>query len=168
MDSLKDKQVPKAILLNSDDWGYGHFTLDDQSLEVFEKSVSKLPGIDKAMVVHQIKLMINNFEYPASRLPVIREQFADETSQTTLDTFYSCLHKICFESYLPTEDIPVVRQETADFFLKKAVKHKDDAELSKYCVGKALIFSFSKDLLSKAAKWILDDKIAIGDDELKC
>ena len=132
------------------------------------KSVSKLLGIDKAMVVHQIKLMINNFEYPASRLPVIREQFADETSQTTLDTFYSCLHKICFESYLPTEDIPVVRQETADFFLKKAIKHKDDAELSKYCVGKALIFSFSKDLLSKAAKWILDDKITIGEDELKC
>ena len=35
-------------------------------------------------------------------------------------------------------------------------------------MGKALVFSFSKDLLSKAAKWILDDKVAIGSDELKC
>ena len=58
------------------------------------------------MVVHQLKLMINNFEYPATRLPAIREQFMDEKSQTTLDTFYACLHKISSEAYLPEEDIP--------------------------------------------------------------
>ena len=53
-----------------------------------------------------MKLMINNFEYPATRLPAIREQFMDEKSQTTLDTFYACLHKISSEAYLPEEDIP--------------------------------------------------------------
>ena len=29
LDKMKDKKVPKAILLNSDDWGYGQFFLDD-------------------------------------------------------------------------------------------------------------------------------------------
>ena len=49
---MKDKKVPKAILLNSDDWGYGQFFLDEQSLGVFEKNLSKLSNIDKSMVVH--------------------------------------------------------------------------------------------------------------------
>ena len=29
---LKGKNVPKAVLLNSDDWGYGYFVPDDASL----------------------------------------------------------------------------------------------------------------------------------------
>ena len=73
LEKFKDKKVSKAILLNSDEWGYGHFVLDEGSLGVFEKNLSKLSNIDKAMVVQQIKLMINNFEYPAVRLPAIRE-----------------------------------------------------------------------------------------------
>ena len=112
--------------------------------------------------------MINNFEYPATRLPAIRDQFMDEKSQTTLDTFYACLHKISSEAYLPEEDIPQYRTDTAEFFLKKAAKHKDDEELSKYCIGKMIIFSFTKDLLSKAATWILEDKVKVESDELKC
>jgi hypothetical protein len=92
----------------------------------------------------------------------------DEKSQTTLDTFYACLHKISSEAYLPEEEIPKYRTETAEFFLKKAAKHKDDEELSKYCIGKMIIFSFTKELLSKAATWILEDKVKIEADELKC
>ena len=29
LDKMKGKKVPKAILLNSDDWGYGQFFLDE-------------------------------------------------------------------------------------------------------------------------------------------
>ena len=39
---LKDKAVPKAVLVNSDDWGYGYFTVDDASLKVFESKLSKM------------------------------------------------------------------------------------------------------------------------------
>ena len=31
-----------------------------------------------------------------------------------------------------------------------------------------IIFSFTKELLSKAATWILEDKVKIESDELKC
>jgi hypothetical protein len=34
--SMIGKSVPNAFLLNSDDWGFGHFELDEQSIKVFE------------------------------------------------------------------------------------------------------------------------------------
>lgn len=34
--SMVGKSVPSAFLLNSDDWGFGHFELDEPSIKVFE------------------------------------------------------------------------------------------------------------------------------------
>jgi len=34
--AMNGKQVPDAFLLNSDDWGFGHFILDEKSIKVFE------------------------------------------------------------------------------------------------------------------------------------
>ena len=34
--------MPSAMLLNSDDWGFGHFTIDDESMKVFEEKLSKI------------------------------------------------------------------------------------------------------------------------------
>lgn len=36
------KEVPSAILLNNDDWGFGHFVLDEASTRVFEERLSQI------------------------------------------------------------------------------------------------------------------------------
>ena len=74
LEKFKDKAVPKAILLNSDDWGYGYFMLDDASLKIFEKKLSKMSNkIDRAVVIGQINSMVKQIEYPAIRLGTVRE-----------------------------------------------------------------------------------------------
>ena len=42
VEKMKDKAMPSAMLLNSDDWGFGHFTIDDESMKVFEDKLSKI------------------------------------------------------------------------------------------------------------------------------
>lgn len=39
---MKDKKKPAAILLNADDWGFGYFELDDQSVKVFEQCLARV------------------------------------------------------------------------------------------------------------------------------
>ena len=34
--AMVGKNTPAAFLLNSDDWGFGHFELDENSIKVFE------------------------------------------------------------------------------------------------------------------------------------
>jgi hypothetical protein len=36
------KDLPSAILLNADDWGFGYFELDLPSVKVFEESLCKV------------------------------------------------------------------------------------------------------------------------------
>jgi len=40
IDALAGKDVPAAILVNNDDWGFGYFILDDASIRVFENKLS--------------------------------------------------------------------------------------------------------------------------------
>ena len=46
------KELPAAVLLNSDDWGFGYFELDEGSVKVFEQSLSKVSNqLDRAVVI---------------------------------------------------------------------------------------------------------------------
>jgi aminopeptidase N len=45
-------EVPAAILLNNNDWGFGHFTLNESSITVFEKSLSKInSALNRAVII---------------------------------------------------------------------------------------------------------------------
>lgn len=49
---MNGKKAPDAILLNSDDWGFGHFILDDAAIKVFEQSLGKVEAnIDRAVII---------------------------------------------------------------------------------------------------------------------
>jgi hypothetical protein len=51
--------VPAAILLNNNDWGFGHFTLNDASVTVFENSLSKVTNaLNRAVIIGQIIIMM--------------------------------------------------------------------------------------------------------------
>ena len=53
------KNAPTAILVNSDDWGFGHFVLDDGSIKVFEEKLSKVSNkVDRAVVIGQLICMM--------------------------------------------------------------------------------------------------------------
>ena len=56
-----------------------------------------------------------------------------------------CFYKASHLGYLPLEDVDKFRNETAEFYLKKAKKDKDDANLSRFCIEKAIDFCFSKE-----------------------
>lgn len=56
---LKGVDVPAAILLNNNDWGFGHFTLDEASINVFEKSLSKInSALNRAVIIGQVIIMM--------------------------------------------------------------------------------------------------------------
>ena len=77
--SLVGKDVPAAILLNCDDWGFGHFIMDEGAIKVFEEKLSKVESnIDKAVVIGQLITMMKQVEYPATRMPTIMNQLMDE------------------------------------------------------------------------------------------
>jgi len=59
IDSVAGKKVPAAILLNSDDWGFGHFTMDDNAMKIFEEKLGKMHSkIDRAVVIGQLITMM--------------------------------------------------------------------------------------------------------------
>jgi hypothetical protein len=73
------KEVPAAVLLNCDDWGYGHFIMEENAIKVFEEKLGRVDSkIDKAVVIGQLITMMRQVEYPASRMPSILGQLMDE------------------------------------------------------------------------------------------
>ena len=73
VEKMKEKAAPSAILLNSDDWGFGHFTIDDESMKVFEEKLSKVQNaLDRNVILGQVMSMMRMGEYAATRLHKIR------------------------------------------------------------------------------------------------
>jgi aminopeptidase N len=76
---MNGKPEPAAILLNCDDWGFGHFVLDNRSAEVFEKSMGQIKSnIDRAVITGQLMAMVSQIELAATRLPSFLEQMMPE------------------------------------------------------------------------------------------
>ena len=117
LEMFKDKKEPAAILLNSDDWGFGHFNLDEASLKVFENQLSKISSkIDKSVICGQLVCMMREIEYPATRLVGIMRQLMDEKNQHLVDSLFAALN-LSIQQYLPLDEVTKFRNEAADFFL---------------------------------------------------
>mmetsp|Transcript_28016 Transcript_28016/g.37412 ORF Transcript_28016/g.37412 Transcript_28016/m.37412 type:complete len:87 (+) Transcript_28016:1803-2063(+) len=79
VEAMVGKSVPAAVLLNSDDWGFGHFTMEDTAMKVFEERLGKMQSkIDRAVVIGQLITMMRQIQYPATRMPLIMNQLLDE------------------------------------------------------------------------------------------
>jgi hypothetical protein len=64
--------VPHAILMNSDDYGFGVFIIDEKSQRVYEQNLNKIPTeLNKAVVISQFIVMMREIQYPATRFPKI-------------------------------------------------------------------------------------------------
>jgi len=62
--------------------------------------------------------------------------------------------------------VPRFNKETAAFFLKKAKKDRETAELARFCIDSALAFVTSEDHLRQTADWILTGKVIIEGEEV--
>ncbi len=141
------KELPAAFLLNSDDWGFGYFELDEASVKVFEQSLSKVTSqLDRAVVIGQILSMMRQLAYPATRMPIIMNQLMDEDNQNLINALYGAF-VLATQIYLPPETVPKFNKEVADFFLRKAKKDKDNEKLQMFCIDKAISFITEKDHL---------------------
>ena len=92
MDQFIGKRVPEAILINSNDHGYGVFVVDDKSIRFFEQYLSKLDNqLNKAVVIGQLLIMMRQIMYPATRLPLVLNQMMDEPNQNLINAVYMSL-----------------------------------------------------------------------------
>jgi len=68
--AMNGKPATAAVLLNCDDWGFGHFILDDETIKVFEQSLGNVASkIDRAVIIGQVTAMMKQIEFPATKLP---------------------------------------------------------------------------------------------------
>ena len=138
IEAIVGKRQPAAVLLNSDDWGFGHFTMEDTAIKVFEDKLGNMQSkIDRAVVIGQLITMMRQIQYPATRMPLIMNQLLDETNQNLINALFGAF-TMAQNTYLPPETVPRFNKETAQFFLKKAKKDKETVELARFCIEKAL------------------------------
>ena len=101
------------MLLNSDDWGFGHFTMEDSAIKVFEDKLGNMQSkIDRAVVIGQLITMMRQIQYPATRMPLIMNQLLDETNQNLINALFGAF-TMAQNTYLPPETVPRFNKETA-------------------------------------------------------
>lgn len=64
--------------------------------------------------------------------------------------------------FLPPENIQKFNKEVADFFLRKAMKEKEDKKLQMFCLDKAFGFMYDKENLELAANWVMTGDVSMN------
>lgn len=164
---MKGKKKTAAVLLNADDWGFGYFELDDQSVKVLEQCLARVDNkLDRAVVIGQIIAMMKQIAYPATRLPQVMNQLLGESNQNLINSLFGAFLE-AQRIYLPPETVPKFNKETCAFFLKKAKQDKDNKSLAQFCIDKALAFASEKEHLEQVAAWCNLNKIMIDNEVLE-
>lgn len=121
--------MPEAILLNSNDNGYGVWLLDDKSIRYFEENLSTIDNkLNQACITGQLIMMMKQVIYPATRLPILLTQMMNESNQNIINALYMALIQAS-KDFLPPENVQIFNKQVCDFFLEKAVKEKEDNKL---------------------------------------
>jgi hypothetical protein len=59
VDQFVGLPVPEAILMNSDDHGFGVFVVEDRSIRFYEENLSSIPNqLNKAVIIGQLLIMM--------------------------------------------------------------------------------------------------------------
>lgn len=98
--------VPHAILMNSSDYGFGVFVIDEKSIKVYEQHLDKVPDqLNKAVVIGQFIVMMREILYPATSFPRILTQMYDEKNQNLINTVFTALWA-AKTTFLPADKVP--------------------------------------------------------------
>lgn len=140
--------------MNSSDYAYGVFLIDDKSLDAYEQNLSKINDqVNKVVLVNELIVMMKELKYPATRLPRILNQLYDEPNQNLINGAFTALYS-ARTAFLPQDKVKDFNKEVANFFLKKAVKEQESQGLQQFCLEKAITFGIDKESLTLFANWI--------------
>jgi len=71
--------VPQAILMNSDDYGFAVFVIDKKSSQYYEQHLPLIPTqLNRVVVISQFIVMMRELDYAATRFPKILNQMIEE------------------------------------------------------------------------------------------
>ena len=116
-------------MINSEDYGFGVFIIDEKSASFYESNLDKInTKLNKTNVIGQLIVMMREILYPATRFPKILNQMIDEKNQNLINTVVVGL-MAARSTFLPSELEPEFTHEVAEFFLKKAVKEQENSGL---------------------------------------
>lgn len=160
-------EVPNAILMNSDDYGFAVFVVDKKCSSFYEQHLPLIPNqLNRVVVISQHIVMMREILFAATRFPKILNQMIDEKNQNLINTTYVAL-ALAVHTYIPINSTDAFCKEVADFSIRKAVKEQDNQSLQSFCIDKALQFLYDEENLKLAASWIEHGKITVGGVELK-
>jgi hypothetical protein len=90
--ALIGKDIPAAILLNNDDWGFGYFLLDEASVRVFEGKLANVENnLNRVVIIGQLISMVRQIHYPVTRLAIVLDQLIDEKNQNLINAVWTAL-----------------------------------------------------------------------------
>jgi len=131
-------EVPNAILMNSDDYGFAVFVVDKKSSSYYEQHLPLIPNqLNRVVVISQHIVMMREILFAATRFPKILNQMIDEKNQNLINTTYIAL-ALAVHTYIPISRTDAFCKEVADFSIRKAVKEQDNQSLQSFCIDKAL------------------------------
>lgn len=161
--------MPDAFLLNSEDWGFGIFLIDEKSQRWYEQNLSKIREQQNfCEVLGQFIMMMKQVVYPATRIPLILKQCLSLNNENLVRTIESALLQ-AKSIFLPQEMQADFAKDVCSFFLAKTKKDAKDgnSSMAKFCAQIAINFMFDKENLEKGFAWVNEHagKIFIeGDD----
>jgi hypothetical protein len=132
---LDGRDVPEAFLLNSDDWGYGVFIIDELSQKFFENNLGGVKDkLNYSQILTQFIIMMRQILYPATRFPILLNQTSDLDNENLVRAMQGAL-LAAKGAFLPNEMVPGFCKDVCDFFLKKALKEANQGNTSmcKFC-----------------------------------
>ena len=91
----------------------------------------------------------------------------EEQNQNLINAVYMALVQ-AQAVYLPPENVQKFNKEVADFFLRKALKEKEEKKLQIFCLDKAFGFMYDEENLKLASGWIFSGKVEINGQSLEC
>lgn len=114
--------VPKAILLNCDDYGFAVFIQNSETTSYFENHLGQVKDqLNRGTIISQLIVMMREIMYPANRFPKILNQMINEGNQNLINMVALALQS-ARSTYLPTETVPEFNKDVAKFFFEKAAQ----------------------------------------------
>ena len=159
---LQGQDLPKAYLLNYNDWGYGKFMIDEKSLEAFTEGLSKIEySLSRKMIYNTIFTMTRDAKLPGHKFTTtVRSQIASETNQDIMnDILFRSTHMI-LSYYVPIEYSELEFQKMVDFILYEILPQSTDGELKQILLSTIIGFSMTEEHKLMLKSWLENDKVA--------
>jgi len=116
---LNEKPAPHAFLLNYEDWGYGRFLIDKNSLEAFQEGVSKIESsLSRKLIHNTLFTMTREGQLSAHDFGnVIKKQMIHESNQDIVLEQLRYNMRVIFKNYIPDEYEMQESEEMFNFLL---------------------------------------------------